>query len=390
MSTKGHTVGVSGRLGYDLTMSLTSSSSRDNRRDRERRHDTDSEALDHGQCSTSTSTRDSDDDRNAWMGFGKMFVAGGVAGATARTCSAPLDRVKLLFQVQAVASSGIGSFDASTNKKSTSSGRPVNAASYTGVAQSLRKIYTEEGLLAFWKGNFTNVVRIVPYSACQLMANDMYKRLLSGQGEGGRETTTKDLTVATRLTAGALAGMTASAATHPLDTVRLRLAMPKHPYTGLGNALTSIVKQEGVSALYKGLGPTLVGIAPYAALNFAAYDSAKVYVYTHVYTSKNEADDGETKQNPLINLVLGALTGCFAATCCYPLDTVRRRMQMKGRAYEGQMDALRTIWRMEGYRGFYLGWAANTLKVVPQNSIRFVSYELMKQCLGIHKRSTDT
>ena len=79
------------------------------------------------------------------------------------------------------------------------------------------KIYTEEGLLAFWKGNFTNVVRIFPYSACQLMANDAYKRLLSS----GKE----ELSVSTRLLAGALAGMTASAATHPLDTVRLRLAL---------------------------------------------------------------------------------------------------------------------------------------------------------------------
>ena len=86
--------------------------------------------------------------------------------------------------------------------------------------QSLRKIYAEEGVIAFWKGNFTNVVRIFPYSATQLMANDLYKRVLCGDG-------TRELTVSTRLAAGALAGMTATAATHPLDTVRLRLAMPK-------------------------------------------------------------------------------------------------------------------------------------------------------------------
>mmetsp|Transcript_13361 Transcript_13361/g.37495 ORF Transcript_13361/g.37495 Transcript_13361/m.37495 type:complete len:300 (-) Transcript_13361:892-1791(-) len=285
----------------------------------------------------------------------KMFLAGGIAGASARTASAPLDRIKLLFQVQAMASSG------------------MTSTAYTGVYQSLRKIYTEEGVLAFWKGNFTNVVRVFPYSACQLMANDLYKRLLSG--EGGT------LSVSTRLIAGAFAGMTATAVTHPLDTVRLRLAMPKHPYTGLGNAMVTVVCKEGYAALYKGLGPTLVGIAPYAALNFATYDLVKEQFY----------GNGRSKaESPITNLVLGGITGCFAATCCYPLDTIRRRMQMKGSTYKSQVDAFRTIWRSEGYRGFYRGWAANILKVIPQNSIRFVAYEVGKSALGLKKGKTDT
>jgi hypothetical protein len=43
-----------------------------------------------------------------------------------------------------------------------------------------------------------------------------------------------------------------------------------------------------------------------------------------------------------------------------------------------------------GMKAFYKGWGANTLKVVPQNSIRFVSYELLKTLLGIQKAKTDT
>ena len=148
--------------------------------------------------------------------------------------------------------------------------------------------------------------------------------------------------------------------------------------------MATVVAKEGVRALYKGLGPTLVGIAPYAALNFAAYDMAKQHVYEGASTGAGRVE------NPMLNLVLGGLTGCFAATCCYPLDTVRRRMQMKGDFYTSQLDAFRSMWRTEGYRGFYRGWAANILKVMPQNSIRFVSYELMKNLLGIKKKKTDT
>lgn len=92
----------------------------------------------------------------------------------------------------------------------------------------------------------------------------------------------------------------------------------------------------------------------------------------------------------MANLLVGAASGTLAATACYPLDTIRRRMQMRGHSYSGQLDAFATIWRKEGARGFYRGWAANTLKVVPQNAIRLVSYEALKAALGVARAKTDT
>jgi solute carrier family 25 (mitochondrial phosphate transporter), member 23/24/25/41 len=283
-----------------------------------------------------------------------MFIAGGAAGAMARTATAPLDRIKLLFQVQAVPSAG------------------TSSTAYTGVWQATTKIFSEEGVAAFWKGNGTNIIRIFPYSAAQLMSNDQYKRLLANpDGE---------LTVPRRLVAGACAGMTATALTHPLDTVRLRLALPNSGYNGMTHAFMTMVRAEGVVSLYKGLVPTLVGIAPYAALNFASYDMLKRWAY---------AGEGK-KQSPAANLLLGGAAGTLAATVCYPLDTIRRRMQMKGRMYASQADAFATIWRTEGRRGFYRGWVANTIKVVPQNAIRFVTYEALKKAMGVKKAKTDT
>ena len=81
-----------------------------------------------------------------------------------------------------------------------------------------------------------------------------------------------------------------------------------------------------------------------------------------------------SKQNPVANLLLGGMAGIVAATVCYPLDTIRRRMQMKGVVYANQLDAFAKIYAGEGLRGFYRGWAANTMKVVPQNAIRFVRW----------------
>jgi len=275
----------------------------------------------------------------------RSVAAGGGAGIIARTASAPLDRIKLLFQVQAMASSG------------------TSATAYTSVGQAFRKIYAEEGILSFWKGNGVNVIRVAPYAAAQLASNDYYKSLLADeQGKLG---------VPQRLLAGALAGMTGTAITHPLDTVRLRLALPNHGYNGMMHCFGTVYRTEGVGALYKGLGPTLAGIAPYAAINFASYDMAKKMYY---------GEDG--KEDRVSNLVVGGASGTFSATVCYPLDTIRRRMQMKGKTYNGMYDAITTIARTEGVKGFFRGWAANTLKVVPQNSIRFVSFEILKDLFG--------
>ena len=145
------------------------------------------------------------------------------------------------------------------------------------------------------------------------------------------------------------------------------------------HAFSSMYRTEGVASLFKGLGPTLVGVAPYAALNFATYDLLKKQYY-----SAGGAQSGTS------NLVLGGFAGTFAATLCYPLDTVRRRMQMRGKVYDNMFDALRTIGRTEGVRGFYRGWVANTLKVAPMSAIRFFSYEALNTIFGVQKSRSDT
>ena len=103
---------------------------------------------------------------NKTLDGSRMVAAGGGAGVIARTASAPLDRIKLLFQVQAMASSGI------------------EGTAYTGVGQAFKKIYKEEGILSFWKGNGVNVIRVAPYAAAQLTANGCYKSRL--QDENGK------------------------------------------------------------------------------------------------------------------------------------------------------------------------------------------------------------
>lgn len=85
------------------------------------------------------------------------FVAGGVAGAVSRTVVSPLERLKILFQIQSV-------------------GREEYKMS---VPKALAKMWREEGWKGFMAGNGTNCIRIVPYSAVQFSAYNVYKRVSS-------------------------------------------------------------------------------------------------------------------------------------------------------------------------------------------------------------------
>jgi solute carrier family 25 phosphate transporter 23/24/25/41 len=83
------------------------------------------------------------------------FCAGGMAGAVSRTVVSPLERLKILMQVQ-------------------SAGREAYKLS---VWQALKKMWVEEGWRGFMRGNGVNCIRIVPYSAVQFSSYNFYKRV---------------------------------------------------------------------------------------------------------------------------------------------------------------------------------------------------------------------
>ena len=89
-----------------------------------------------------------------------------------------------------------------------------------------------------------------------------------------------------KIIAGGTAGAIASAIANPTDLMKIRLQtdgmmkdeagnlLPKK-YTGMGNCFSTIVKDEGVAALWTGVGPTAGRATALAAAELASYDEAK-------------------------------------------------------------------------------------------------------------------
>ncbi|KAI3454152.1 hypothetical protein Pfo_010815 [Paulownia fortunei] len=301
--------------------------------------------------------------------FVKELIAGGAAGAFAKTAVAPLERIKILLQTR---TQGFHSL---------------------GIYHSLKKLLEHEGVAGFYKGNGASVLRIVPYAALHFMTYEQYRLWIldnySAFGTGP----------VVDLLAGSAAGGTAVLCTYPLDLARTKLAYQivdtrgtgthgtrrfnaNPAYSGIRNVLERVYKEGGVRALYRGIGPTFIGILPYAGLKFYVYEKLKRHV------------PEEHQKSILMRLSCGALAGLFGQTLTYPLDVVRRQMQVEhlqpssqgGVIYRSTLEGLVSIVHNQGWRQLFAGLSINYIKIVPSVAIGFTAYDMMKTWLHIPPR----
>ncbi|KAK2637414.1 hypothetical protein Ddye_032206 [Dipteronia dyeriana] len=295
------------------------------------------------------------------IGTVSQLIAGGVAGALSKTCTAPLARLTILFQVQGMHN------DAATMRKAN-------------IWREASRIVSEEGFRAFWKGNLVTIAHRLPYSSVNFYAYEHYKKLLHVIPglQSRRESMSANLCI--HFVAGGLAGITAASATYPLDLVRTRLAAQTNVmyYRGIGHALQTIFRDEGVLGLYKGLGATLLGVGPSIAISFSVYETLRSY-----WQLQRPRDS-----TVLVSLACGSLSGIASSTATFPLDLVRRRKQLEGvggraRVYTtGLFGIFKHIIRTEGFRGLYRGILPEYYKVVPGVGICFMTYETLKMLLA--------
>ncbi|MCL7023820.1 hypothetical protein MKW94_007334 [Papaver nudicaule] len=281
----------------------------------------------------------------------KYLIAGGVAGATSRTFTAPLDRLKVALQVQ---------------------------TTRAHVMPAVKQIWKEGRFVGFFRGNGLNVLKVAPESAIRFYTYELLKNVIvDARGED-----IGDIGTSGRLVAGGLAGAVAQTAIYPMDLVKTRLqtfSCESGKAPKLSQLSRDILVQEGPRAFYRGLIPSLLGIIPYAGIDLAAYETLKEMSREYIV---KDSDPG-----PLVQLGCGTISGALGATCVYPLQVVRTRMQAQRAngtaAYSGMLDVFLKTYQHEGIRGFYKGIFPNMLKVVPSASITYLVYESMKKNLEL-------
>lgn len=274
----------------------------------------------------------------------RSFISGGIAGAVSRTVVAPLETIRTHLMV--------GS----------------NGHSTMEVFETIMK---DEGWKGLFRGNFVNVIRVAPSKAIELFAYDTVKKMLTPKLEEQHK-----LHIPPSLVAGACAGITSTLFTYPLELLKTRLTIEKDVYDNLLHAFVKILREEGPAELYRGLTPSLIGVVPYAATNYFAYDMLK-----KSYRKISKRDE----IGNLATLFIGSAAGAISSTATFPLEVARKHMQVGAvggrQVYKNMLHALVTIFENEGVGGLYRGLGPSCLKLVPAAGISFMCFEACKKIL---------
>lgn len=272
----------------------------------------------------------------------EAFLGSGIDSllTTGRFVIAPLDVVKIRLQLQTHSAS-----DPLTHRNLN--GSPI----YKGTLPTIKRIFREEGLTGLWKGNIPAELMYVSYSAIQFTTyRTVTQALQTVVGEHRMPAAMESFI------AGASAGAMATTATYPLDLLRTRFAAQgtEKIYSSLKSAIREIALNEGPRGFFQGLGAGVGQIIPYMGCFFATY---------------------ETLRLPLGGLQLpygsgdataGVMASVIAKTAVFPLDLIRKRLQVQGPTrskyvhknipiYNGVFKTMRHIVKAEGRRGLYRG-----------------------------------
>lgn len=205
-------------------------------------------------------------------------LCGAVAGVIAKTVVAPAERIKMSFQV--------------TTEKFT----------YQTAFVKGRDFIRTDGILSLWRGHSTTIMRVAPYAGFSYAFHDVAERMF-------KKMAGEPLPFWYKFLAGSIGGFAGTLLTYPLDVMRVRLALIP------GATFSTIIKQGG---LFHGLLPTLLGIIPYSGTTWCVKQTLQE---AYVDISKKKPSSGYA-------LLINAFAGLCGQLVTYPLDIIRRRMQM--------------------------------------------------------------
>ncbi|KAG6015490.1 mitochondrial thiamine pyrophosphate transporter [Claviceps citrina] len=290
----------------------------------------------------------------------QVVSAGAIAGLVSRFVVAPLDVVKIRLQLQPY----------SPSDRLIQPGAPV-APAYRGTVATVRHILKHEGLTALWKGNVPAELLYVCYVSIQFSTYRTTTLLL----QNALPTRLPD--AAESFIAGASSGALATAITYPLDLLRTRFAAQGRTrvYRSLRGAVGDISRDEGYRGFLRGMGPGLAQIVPFMGLFFVTYEGLRARL-AGLNMPWGSAD-----------ATAGVVGSVLAKTVVFPLDLVRKRIQVQGPTRNryvygdmpeysaGALRAMSSIVRREGFRGLYKGLPISLVKSAPAGAVTVWTYE---------------
>lgn len=287
------------------------------------------------------------------ISFAKTFGCSAFAACFAEACTIPLDTAKVRLQLQ----------------KKAVAGDVVSLPKYRGLLGTVGTIAREEGLSALWKGIVPGLHRQCLFGGLRIGLYEPVRDMYVGKDFVG------DVPLTKKILAGLTTGALAITIANPTDLVKVRLqaegklapGVPRR-YSGALNAYSTIARQEGVGALWTGLGPNVARNAIINAAELASYDQVKQTILKI---------PGFT-DNVVTHILSGLGAGFFAVCIGSPVDVVKSRM-MGDSAYKSTIDCFIKTMKNDGPMAFYKGFIPNFGRLGSWNVIMFLTLEQAKK-----------
>lgn len=279
-------------------------------------------------------------------GLAVNMLAGALAGISEHAVMFPVDSIKTRMQVFATS--------------------PV--AVYSGVGNAFARISSTEGMRALWRGVTSVVLGAGPAHAVHFGTLEAVRELAGGNQAG-------NTWVATSL-AGASATIASDALMNPFDVIKQRMQVHQSEFRSVLACARTVLRYEGIGAFYVSYPTTLAISIPFNAIQFTVYEQSKRFM-----NPRNE-------YSPTSHIVSGAVAGAVAAAVTTPLDVAKTILQTRGtssesdiRSVRGMTDAIRVIWRRDGFKGFGRGLTPRVLTIMPSTALCWLSYEFFKAAI---------
>ncbi|XP_022237343.1 calcium-binding mitochondrial carrier protein Aralar1-like isoform X1 [Limulus polyphemus] len=274
------------------------------------------------------------------------FFLGSIAGAAGATVVYPIDLVKTRMQNQR-------------------SGSYIGELMYRNSFDCAKKVIRHEGIFGLYRGLMPQLVGVCPEKAIKLTVNDFVRDKFTSEKLG--------IPLWGEIMAGGCAGASQVMFTNPLEIVKIRLQVAGE-LAALGKKVRAfdVIKDLGVTGLYKGSRACFLRDIPFSAIYFPAYAHAKLA------TADEHGHNG-----PLSLLGSACLAGVPAAYLVTPADVIKTRLQVQARqgqtSYSGVYDAFRKILREEGPSAFFKGGPARVFRSAPQFGFTLLTYEILQR-----------
>ncbi|KAJ0113311.1 hypothetical protein Patl1_01111 [Pistacia atlantica] len=276
------------------------------------------------------------------------FGTSGLAVAVSTGVTHPLDVLKVRLQMQLVGQRG-----------------PL-----TGMGQLFVQMLKNEGPKSLYLGLTPALARSLLYGGLRLGLYEPSKYAC--------DWAFGSTNILVKIASGAFSGATATALTNPTEVLKVRLQMSSNTSLGPIAEMQRLISEEGIRALWKGVGPATARAAALTASQLATYDESK-----RILIRWTPLEEGFH-----LHLISSSIAGLVSTLITAPVDMVKTRLMLqresrKVGSYKNGFHCAYQVMRTEGLRALYKGGFAVFARLGPQSTITFILCEKLRKLAGL-------